>query len=276
MGNRRYMFYLNELDPSPKDAQQQLDDIYEDINRKIWDIDDEITYILSHYDHSKNMDNIDSEVISYLQRYGLKISDREPENSELANSDYYLAMYFALETIEYYHSNSESMDYYQRMEQLYYVSKQWGIIDLLSKNKIKVRNTKGQSKGGKVAGENRYKFTRQRAKIEWEKYKRNIPEWKKYIREFSEYENKIEEIIKNFEKFFDNALTGLRLKNSSEENKSLLDEKYTDSTQIPRLAIGWIKEWENLPNKQKEIATQKRLRRKFKDSSFMNIGPRAR
>ncbi|GEM_PF-6972277 len=276
MGNDHHMFYINELDPSQKNVQQQLADIYKDISNKIWDIDDEITYILHHYYHSKNMDHIDSEVISYLQRHGLKISDREPKNGEQADLDYYLAMYFALETIEYYRGNCENMDFPQRMEQLYYVSKQWGVIDLLSKTKPKVKNTKGQSKGGKIAGENRYKFTRQKARIKWEEYKRNIPEWNKYVREISRYENEIEEIIKSFERSFDNTLTGLKLKGASEENKKILDEKYTDSTQMPRLAIGWIKEWENLPNKQKEIATQKRLKRKFKDSPFVNIGTRTR
>jgi len=80
MGNDHHMFYINELDPSQKNVQQQLADIYKDISNKIWDIDDEITYILHHYYHSKNMDHIDSEVISYLQRHGLKISDREPKN----------------------------------------------------------------------------------------------------------------------------------------------------------------------------------------------------
>ncbi|ENU25644.1 MULTISPECIES: hypothetical protein [Acinetobacter] len=272
------MMEINPYELDPVEARHQFFDFQERIFNKIrsemYDVQDDISYIVQCYDHSYDFSDVDYEVMTYLKKNGLKTKHVEAKKEKKANLDYYLAMYFGLETAEHFFRNFKTMDFDTQLSNLSYAKNQLAILGALSPTgepKQKVRNTKGQSKGGKVSGENRYKITRQRAKTEWEKYKRNIPEWQKYIREFSQYENEIEEIIKSFEKSFDNALTGLRLKGASEENKKLIDEKYTDSTQIPRLAIGWIKEWENLPNRQKEIAHQKRLNRKFKDSPFRNF-----
>lgn len=275
------MIEINPYDLDPEEVRRQFFDYQERIFNKIrtemYDVQDDILYILQCYDHAYDFSDVDYEVMEYLEKNGLKIQQIEAKKENKANPDYYLAMYFGLETAEHFFTNSKTMGFDTQLSNLSYAKNQLAILNALSPTgepKRKVRNTKGQSKGGKISGENRYKITRQRAKIEWEKYKRNIPEWKEYIQEFREYENEIEKIIKSFEKFFDNTLTGLRLKGASEENKKLMDEKYTDSTQMPRLAIGWIKEWENLPNKQKEIANQKRLNRKFKDSPFLNFEAR--
>lgn len=272
---------VNPYELDPEEARHHFFDFQERIFNKIrsemYDVQDDISYIVQCYDHSYDFSDVDCEVMTYLRKNGLNTQHIEVKKDKKANLDYYLAMYFGLETAEHFFRNFKTMDFDTQLSNLSYAKNQLAILGALSPTgepKHKVRNTKGQSKGGKVSGESRYKITRQRAKTEWEKYKRNIPEWKKYIREFSQYENEIEEIIKSFEKSFDNALTGLRLKGASEENKKLIDEKYTDSTQIPRLAIGWIKEWENLPNRQKEIAHQKRLNRKFKDSPFRNFESR--
>ncbi|WP_147440127.1 hypothetical protein [Acinetobacter sp. 2JN-4] len=263
------MIEINPYELDPEEARHQFYDYQERIFRKIHsemdDVQDDITYILYHHYHPKNFNNIDPDVLKFLEKHGLKRSLKGRETDK-ANPDYYLAAYFGMETAENFFNNSVNMDFDTQLSNLSYAKNQLAILKVLSPTgepKHKSRNKTGQSKGAKIANKNRYALTRQRAEVEWNKFKRTVLDWVKFKNNLEQYEKEINTTLKEFEQSFFNTLTGMRLKGSSAETKNLLDEKYTDSVQNPPLVIGWIRELEELPNKQKEQADKKRKQRRI-------------
>lgn len=269
---------INPYDLDPEEARHAfadfMDEVFNKIRNEMWEIDHEISYILHMRYHPKNFDNIDFEVVSYLEKNGLKRTDKATTKSEKANSDYYLAAYFGLEITEYFRKNHQSMSFDHQINDLCYAKKQLAILETLSPigtPKNQGRDTSGQSKGAKIRNTNKYQLTRQRAIIEWESYKKALPEWLEYKNDPSINENRINETLKDFEQEFCKSLIALKYSKAKSEVADLLDEKYTDSMANPPLAIGWILEYENLPNKQKEQANKKRRERKYKDSPFKTL-----
>lgn len=262
------MIEINPYELDPEEARNQFFDYQKRIFNKLldemYDVQDDISYIVQHYDHSYDFSDVDCEVITYLEKHGLLIKPTEACKGNKANPDYYLAIYFCLETAEYFFKNFKNMGFDCQLSNLSYAKKQFAIVEALSPTgepKHKIRNTKGQSKGANISNENRYKLTRQKAYIEWDKYKRTVAEWGNLKSTDDQYEKQINVILKEFEKSFFNLLTGMRLKGANTETQNLLDEKYTDSTQNPPLVIGWIKEVEGISNSQKEQANKKRKER---------------
>lgn len=272
------MTRLNPYDLDPDEARHAFanfnDEVFSKIRSEMWDINHEISYILHHYYHPINLDNIDVEVVSYLEKNGLKRTDKTATKPEKANPDYYLAAYFALETIEHFFKSHQTMSFDSQINNLCYAKKQLAIVETLSPigiPKNNQRNTSGQSMGAKIKNTKKYQLTRQRAQIEWEKYKKTISEWHAYKSDPLTHEQKIDELLKSFEQLFFNSLSSMQYRNSNSDNLNLLNERYTDSMANPPLAIGWIKELEEFPNRQKEHANKKRLNRKFKDSPYQTL-----
>ena len=264
------MMEINPYELDPEEARHQFFDFQERVFNKIrsemYDVQDDISYIVQCYDHSYDFSDIDYEVITYLKKNGLNIQHVEPKKDKKANLDYYLAMYLGLETAEHFFRNFKTMDFDTQLSNLSYAKNQLAILKVLSptgKPKYKLRSTTGQSKGAKIANKNRYALTRQKAEVEWNKFKRTVIDWVKFKNEPEKFEKEINTTLKEFEKSFFNILTGMRLKGASAETKNLLDEKYTDSVQNPPLVIGWIRELEELPNKQKMQADKKRKQRRI-------------
>lgn len=262
-----------EINPYELDLEQARCQFY-DYQKRIFkkfanemqNLLDDLEYILLCRSHPYDFSCVDNEILGYLEKKGLKIIPVEPEKDNKANQDYYLALFFGLETVEYFFKNYKNMVLDAQFDALSYAQKQLAVLENLSPTgqpKHKPRNTEGQSKGAKAANKNRYMLTRQRAKIEWDEHKRTLPEWHKFKNNPKKYAKEIEIALRGFEKAFFNSLTGMRLNGANSEIKKMLDEKYTDSMQNPPLAIGWIKEIEELPNKQKEQADQKREQRRI-------------
>lgn len=66
------MTRINPYSLDPEEARHSfavfLDEVFNKIRSEIWDINDEISYILNHHYHPRNLSNIDVEVVSYLEK----------------------------------------------------------------------------------------------------------------------------------------------------------------------------------------------------------------
>lgn len=258
------MIEINPYELDPEEARHQFYDYQERIFRKIHsemdDVQDEITYILYHHYHPKNFNNIDPDVLKFLEKHGLKRSLNGHETDK-ANPDYYLAIYLGLETAEHFFKNFENMDFDSQLSNLSYAKSQFAIVKALSPTgepKHKITSTKGQSKGAETRNRNRYRLTRQRAEIEWNKHKRTLNKWEEFKNSPALYEKEIKAILKTFEQSFFDELSALGHKQPNADYQKLLNEKYVNN-----LAIGWIRELEELPNKEKEQADKKRKQRRI-------------
>lgn len=268
------MTIIDPFEFEPREAQHEFanfqDEIYRQIHSEMWEIQHELGYILWHSHHPENFGDVDNEVYLFLKENGLKQS-KPIKNNEKANPDYYLAMYWGLEVTERFFKNYRDWDFDIQLSNLLYAKQQLSIVEALSSTnapKHKSKDTKGQSKGATTRNQNVYRFSRQKAIIEWEKYKKNLPEWRGFKQDFETHMSDIDKVLKEFEQKFCNLLSFYKYKGATTDVTALLEEKYTDSTANPPLAIAWIKEHENIRNIQDENAKKKRKEREFKNSVY--------
>lgn len=274
------MAKINPFELDPYEAREEFDNYLHQIERhflsQMWDVNEDISYILQNHYHPENMSNIHPDIIDLLIKNGLEIT-ATPKETEKANEDYYLAAFYGLETCNNFFENYKNMEFESLVSNLTYAKSQLAIMDALSPTgepKHKTRSTDGQRQGANITNSRRYKLTRQRAYTQWEIYKKDILEWEVYKENLNQFESKIDEILKEFEESFLRDLSAFQRnkKKKTQEETDMINEMYTDSSTKPPIAIGWIKEIEGLPDRVKE----KRAEEKFKDSPYFKYSRRPR
>lgn len=257
---------INPFELDPYDAREKFADFLDEIQRtflsQMYDIHDDISYILICHTHPFDFSDIDNELLSYLKVRGLNIKPIESKKENKANPDYYLAMYWGIETAENFFSTLKKMDFDSQLNNLIYAKKQLAVMEALLPNgkpKHKIKSNKGQIRGADITNNNKYLYTKNRALNEWNIYKQELIGWEFYKINHLQYETKISHLLKEFEIYFLNNLSKLAWKKKkTEDEEQVVREKYTDSMTKPPLAIGWILELEGLPDRKKEKVKQKK------------------
>ena len=105
---------INPFDLDPCEAREEFLNFLDQIERhflsQMYDVHDDISYILYHHYHPKNMGNIHPEVIEFLKNNGLKTENEPNKSRDKANNDYYLAAYYGLETCNHFFENYKNMN----------------------------------------------------------------------------------------------------------------------------------------------------------------------
>jgi len=275
---------INPFDLDPCEAREEFLNFLDQIERhflsQMYDVHDDISYILYHHYHPKNMGNIHPEVIEFLKNNGLKTENEPNKSRDKANNDYYLAAYYGLETCNHCFENYKNMEFDSLVSNLNYAKSQLAIMEALSSTgepKHKIKDTEGQKLGAYITSTKKYRFTRQLAYEKWEDYKQSLLKWEIYKNNLVQYEAEIDGILKEFEQGLLNDLTALAWKKKKTQAETdMINEMYTDSTTKPPLAIGWIKEIEGLPDRKKEKAKQKRFDRENKNSPCLKFRPKSK